>query len=127
MTNTKKKLLIIEDDEAILFSLKKKLELIPEIQIFSALNGEEGLKIAIDETPDLILLDIVLPKMNGLEMLKKFRQKNPSKDVKVIILSNLSNTNVEAEAVELGVKMYIIKADWKLEDVITKVKESLEI
>jgi two-component system, OmpR family, alkaline phosphatase synthesis response regulator PhoP len=120
-----KKILIVEDDAAILFSVSKKLELIENVQVLTAEDGEKGLATALSEKPDLILLDIVMPKMDGIEMLKKLRQDDWGKKAKVIILSNLSNSKKYAEAKKLGVTDYIIKADWKLADVAAKVMEKL--
>jgi DNA-binding response OmpR family regulator len=122
-----KKLLIIEDEQAILYSLTQKFRLINGIQTISAPDGEEGLRMALKEQPDLILLDIILPKMDGVEMLKKLRQEEKGKNIKVIVLSNLSNEEKEKEAAKLGVKDYIIKADWKMEDVVKVVKKNLNL
>jgi two-component system alkaline phosphatase synthesis response regulator PhoP len=129
MSNTAKKLsiiLIVEDDEPILYSLKKKFELIKGIKVISAGDGVVGLEKAVKERPDLILLDIVLPRMDGMEMLRKLREDKWGKTVKVIVLSNLSSTDTEQEAKELGVKDYIIKADWDLDDVVVKVVKNLK-
>ncbi len=125
MKTTNKKILIVEDDQPIFYSLNKKFELIQGVKVLGAADGQEGLSVALKEKPDLILLDIILPKMNGVEMLKKLRQDNWGKDIQVIVLSNLSNLDKEHEAKALGVKDYIVKADWKIEDVVKLVKEKL--
>jgi len=125
--NTKsQKILIVEDDKPILYSLASKFELIKGIKTVCAEDGKQGLKLAIEEKPDLILLDIMLPKMDGITMLKQIRQDDWGKNVKVIILSNLSNPEREQETRKLGVKDYIIKADWKIEDIMEKVGATLE-
>ena len=118
-----KKILIIEDDELIVFSLTKKLELAKGIKVLCAKNGAEGLAMSLAEKPDLILLDIIMPIMSGMDMLKQLRQDEWGKQANVIILSNLSSPEKEAEAKKLGVTDYIVKADWKLEDVISKALE----
>ncbi|PJA89609.1 MAG: response regulator [Candidatus Magasanikbacteria bacterium CG_4_9_14_3_um_filter_32_9] len=120
-----KKILIVEDDEPIIFSLSKKLELFKTVKVLCARNGEEGLSMALVEKPDLILLDIVMPEMDGIEMLRRLRKNDWGKTVKVIILSNLSSPEREDEAKKLGIKDYIIKAEWKLENVVSKVLEKL--
>jgi len=118
-------ILIVEDDEPIIFSLSKKLELFKTVKVLCARNGEEGLSMALVEKPDLILLDIVMPEMDGIEMLRRLRKNDWGKTVKVIILSNLSSPEREDEAKKLGIKDYIIKAEWKLENVVSKVLEKL--
>jgi len=125
MKNKTQKILIVEDDKPILYSLAHKFELIKGIKTVCAEDGKQGLKLALKEKPDLILLDIILPKMDGITLLKQIRQDNWGKDVRVIILSNLSNPDREQEARELGVKDYIIKADWKIEDIMEKAKDVL--
>jgi len=127
MKTLTKKILLIEDEKSIIFALTSKFNLIPGITVFYSKNGEEGLDLALKEKPDLILLDIILPKMDGLEMLKKMRQDPWGKNAKVIILSNLSNPDKETEAKKMGVKDYIIKANCKIEDVAKRVKSELKI
>lgn len=92
-----------------------------------AKNGEEGLEKAISEQPDLILLDIVMPKMDGVTMLKELRSAKASMDIPVIVLSNLTDAANTAEMVDSGVKDYLVKSDWKLEDVIKRIKQVLKI
>ena len=89
-------------------------------------NGEEGLKAVFQERPDLILLDIVMPKMDGLTMLKELRKDGWGKTAKVIILTNLSDNQKVADAMENDTYEYIVKTDWKISDIIAKVKEKLE-
>jgi len=117
----KKKILIIEDDT--LFSefcsdfLKKEGFL-----VFTAIDGEQGVEKARKEKPDLILLDIILPKMTGYEVLKEIR-KNVNSDlakVPVIILTNLSQEKGKFEG--LGIECYLIKVSTDAKEVIKKVK-----
>ena len=91
-----------------------------------AKNGEEGLKVALREHPDLILLDIVMPKMDGMTMLRKLREDLWGKTAKVIILTNLSDNEKVAEALEQKSHEYLVKSDWRIEDVVAKVREQLE-
>jgi DNA-binding response OmpR family regulator len=122
MNKNKKKILIIEDERTLLMALKSKLEK-EGYNIVFAEDGEEGEKLIKKETPDLILLDILLPKKDGfqiLEDLNKEKNKTP-----VIIISN-SGQPVEIDrALKLGVKDYLVKADFSPEDVLEKVRKIL--
>lgn len=122
-----KKILIVEDDEAILkslvFQFKKN-----DFSVVAAKDGEEGLRLAKLEQPDVILLDIMMPKMDGMAMLKELRQTDEyGQQVPIILLTNLSDTDKVAEAVNLGVYDYLVKSDWNLEDVVKTVKGKLGI
>ncbi len=122
--SSKKKILIIEDDEKISRALEMKMTS-EGYQIILAEDGSEGLKLALNERPDLILLDIVLPVMDGITVLTKLREDNWGKSVPVIILSNLSKADVIEESKEKGVGQYLVKTDWKLTDVVQRVKNEL--
>jgi DNA-binding response OmpR family regulator len=118
-------ILIIEDEhplrEALVLKLKKE-----RFGVLNAKNGEEGLAMAQKEHPDLILLDIVMPKMDGMTMLKKLRQDSWGRKVPVIILTNLTIAEEIAEALDKGVHDYLVKADWKLEDIVDKIRHTLD-
>lgn len=84
--------------------------------------------MAINEAPDLILLDIVMPKMDGITMLKKLRESAGGKNVKVIILTNLNaNDSITKAVFETEPSYYLIKANYSMDDVIEKVKQTLGI
>jgi DNA-binding response OmpR family regulator len=121
----KKKILIIEDDNSIRKALKNKLSE-EGFDTLEAVNGLEGLDLALSKKPDLILLDIVMPQMDGLTVLKKLREDSWGCDVKVIILSNLSDAKSVETSMEQGVYNYLVKANWKIEDVMAKIKETLD-
>ena len=93
--------------------------------ILEAHDGEEGLKISLKEQPDIILLDIVMPKMDGITMLKELREDRWGKNAKVLLLNTLSRNEKIAEAMSLGTFEYLIKTDWKIEEVVKRVKEKL--
>ena len=116
-----KKILIVEDEPSMMRILSEKLTE-ESFEVLETKNGKEGLDTALKIHPDLILLDIVMPVMDGMTMLRKLREDVWGKDARVLILTNLSNGTV-ADAVEQGVHEYLVKADWKLEDVVKKVKE----
>lgn len=122
--NQDKKILIIEDEEAVRKSLATTLEK-EGFKVFSAENGEEGLQIALKEHPDLILLDILMPKKDGLEVLKELRADKWGSEVPVIILTNLSSHEYVAETIRYGVFDHLIKSDWDIADVVKKIKSKL--
>ena len=118
------KILIVDDEEPIRQAMVDVF-LNSGFSVVSAENGQAGLKKALAEHPNLILLDLIMPKMGGIEMLKKLRKNKWGKDVPVIILTNYSETEKVALSLEGGVHDYLIKYDWDLRDVVKKVKEKL--
>lgn len=120
-----KKVLIVEDEKPLLAALTASFDH-TEIKVLTALDGDEGLKMALREHPQLILLDLVMPKMDGIAMLKKLRADKWGKDVKVIILTNLDDQKKVAEAVQHGVFDYFIKINWNIKDIIKKVQSELK-
>lgn len=119
-----KKILIIEDERTLLQALEQKFQS-EGYDVISAKNGEEGLDVALSHHPDLILLDIVMPKMDGLSMLEKLRDDEWGKTAQVIMLSNLSDAEKVESATKYDVHDYLVKSDWKIQDVLKKVKEKL--
>ncbi|MFZ5559209.1 MAG: response regulator [Patescibacteria group bacterium] len=119
-----KKILFVEDEP----SLQKAISevLIQEgYKVLSASDGEEGLKITREEKPDLILLDLILPKKDGFEVLKELKADQELKDIPVIVLTNLEGVGDVEKALSLGAKTYLVKANYELEDVLKMVKEQL--
>ena len=126
LTNFMKKILIIEDDKFLRELIAQKL-LKENYDISEAVDGEEGLKKSLAEHPDLILLDIRMPKMDGMTMLKLLRQDPWGKDAKVIILTNLDPLGTILQGVvKDNPTYYLIKASTKFEDVLEKIREILE-
>lgn len=124
----KKRILVVEDEEAMQKAISETLAN-QGFTAFTANDGEEGLKISFKEHPDLILLDILMPKMDGMVMLQKLRLDEWGKKVPVIILTNLSpNANsVINSVVQNEPAYYLVKSDVRLEGIIDKVKEVLKI
>lgn len=122
----KKKILIIEDELSLMMALHEKFKT-EGFEVIEAKNGEEGLKMATKKTPDLILLDLIMPVMDGITMLKKLRLTEEGKDLPVIILTNLSDDRAVSESLESGVSDYLVKTNWHLDDVVKKVKVKLGI
>jgi len=119
------KILFIEDEP----TLQKELnEILKQegFKILAAFDGEEGLKLAREEKPNLILLDLILPKKDGFEVLKELKADEKMKDIPVIVLTNLEGIGDVEKAIELGATTYLVKANYKLEDVVTKIKDFLK-
>jgi DNA-binding response OmpR family regulator len=120
----KKTILVVEDEEALLRALSETLAR-EGFTVLKALNGEEGLRIAKQKKPDLVLLDLVMPRVDGMNMLAEMRKTPWGKDMQIMILTNLSDDKKVAESLEQGVHDYMIKTDWSLQEVVKKVKEKL--
>ena len=112
-----KSVLVVEDEPALLKILAESLTK-ADFHVTIAKDGKEGLAMALKDHPDLILLDIIMPKMNGIEMLKNLWQDKWGKNAKVIFL-----TNVVGEAEKFGTYKYLLKVDWKLQDIVKEVKK----
>ncbi len=126
MNKNQPKILVVEDEASLLRALSDKLTR-EGFAALEAKNGAEGLEVAWREHPDLILLDIIMPVMDGMSMLYELRKDQWGKDVSVILLTNLSDANRVAEALRLGVFNFLVKSDWRLEDLVKKIKEILGI
>ena len=115
-----KKILIIEDEELLLNLLKSKLSELG-YEVFTALDGLQGLEAIREVVPDLILLDIIMPKMGGFELLEKKQEDDSIKNIPVIIISN-SGQPVELEkAKQLGARDWLIKTEFDPIEVVEKV------
>ena len=123
-----KRILIVEDEQDIREALVDKLTR-EGFETLEAKDGVEGLESALKEHPDLILLDIVMPKMDGMTMMKKLREDQWGGSVPIILLTNLSATDekIIKGMVEDEPAYYLVKSDWKIKDVVQKVKETLEM
>lgn len=116
------KILFIEDEPALQKTMGDLLRS-ESYEVVSATDGEQGLRLAQSEDPDIILLDIVLPRMNGLEVLKKLREANNK--TPVIILTNLEGAEEVQKALDLGATTYLVKANYQMEDILAKIKRVL--
>ncbi len=122
-----KKILVVEDEPDMRQALVESLSH-EGFGVLQAANGGEGLAQALGNYPDLIILDILMPKMNGMEMMKKLRQSGAwGRKVPIILLTNLSaDDKILRGIVEDEPSYYLVKSDWKIPDVIKKVREMLE-
>ncbi len=121
----KQKILIIEDDFFVRDLYDRELTR-DGFKISTAEDGAEGLLKTVKEKPDLILLDIMLPKMSGLDVLKKVKEKEEVKEIPVVLLTNLGQDNVIREGFSLGAVGYLIKAAYTPSQIIEEVKKFLE-
>lgn len=120
-----KKILFIEDEP----TLQKAVgEILTQegFKVLSALDGEEGLNLIKKEKPDLILLDLILPKRDGFEILEEMKEDKELKDIPVIVLTNLEGMGDVEKALSLGATTYLVKASYELEDVVAKIKQTLK-
>ena len=101
--------LLVEDDPSVLEMYRLKLEL-DGYTVVVAPDGEEGLRMAREDPPDIVFLDIRLPKMDGLEVLRKLRAEDKTRNIPVIILSNYDEEDLIARGLRLGAHEYLIKA-----------------
>lgn len=120
-----KKILIVEDEVPMLAALHDKFAE-EGLKVILAKNGKVGLATALKTHPDIILLDILMPVMDGIKMLKRLRKDAWGKDAKVIVLSNVSDNDRVVAAVEQGTREYFVKTAWKLDSVVKIVKEHLK-
>ena len=119
-----KKILIIEDEP----SLQKTLGVALRAEgydVKQASDGEMGVLLTQKEKPDLILLDLVLPKKNGFEVLKEVKGDDSTRDIPVIVLTNLETVEDVGTALELGATTYLVKAHYEISDVMLKIKKVL--
>ena len=121
----KKKILVIEDDRSLQNAL---VEIITQegFASESALDGEEGLAKIRTFAPDLILLDIILPKKDGFEVLAEIKKDEAMKNIPVLILTNLEEADNVQKALDLGATNYMVKSDFSLKDVVEKIRASMK-
>jgi len=122
----KKVILLVEDDEflAELYGTKLSLE---GYEVVLASDGEKGLKLIKEKKPQLILLDIILPKIDGFEILKTIKADKALKNIPVILLTNLSQKDEVKKGLDLGAQDYLIKAHFMPSEVVKKIKEVLAV
>lgn len=116
------KILFVEDDPLIvkIYSTRLKAD---GYEVFSAENGEEGLKLAEQVKPDLIILDVMMPRLDGFAVLERLRQNPDLKDHPILMYSNLNNEEEMARAHKMGVTEFIIKANLSPTQMVEKIKQ----
>lgn len=123
---TDKHILIVEDESSLVRVLADELR-DQGFTVSTAANGIDGLAAALAEHPDLIFVDVVMPRLDGLSMIKELRRDPWGKQVAVIILTNVSNAQQIDQSFDSGVYEYIVKADWELADIVRIAKEKLAV
>lgn len=122
--DTKKKILLVEDDTALAAVYRSRLEL-EGFEISEVHNGEEALSAAMSFHPDLILLDAMMPKISGFDVLDILRNTPETTNIRVIMLTALSQPKDKERAEQLGVDDYLVKSQVVIGDVVARVKHHL--
>ncbi|HMB65605.1 MAG TPA: response regulator [Patescibacteria group bacterium] len=125
MADKQIKILLVEDDSFLLSMYSTKFEL-ENFDVTIAEDGEKGWKLAQKEDPDVILLDIKLPKMDGFEVLKKIKGNKETSNIPVILLTNLSQKEDRDKGLDLGADDYLVKAHFMPSEVVGKIKKLLQ-
>ncbi|MEI8232832.1 MAG: response regulator [bacterium] len=124
MTDSKIQILIVEDDP-LMSRLYSKVFSIEGYEVSVAIDGEEGLLAVHKSKPTVILLDVMMPKMNGLELLEKLKSDPETKKIPVIMLTNLAGEADAEKAITLGAVKYIVKSEYEPKAIVNMVKEIL--
>lgn len=119
-----KTILIVEDEMSMQRALKNKLEG-GGFSVMTADDGEKAVEAMRSGSPDLVLLDLIMPKLDGITVLRQMKADEKLRRVPVVILTNLSSGDKVAEAMQLGTFDFLVKANYSLDDVLRKVKERL--
>jgi DNA-binding response OmpR family regulator len=124
--NEKKKILLVEDDTALAGVYRSRLELEGfEVRVVN--DGEQALSAAIDFDPDLILLDAMMPKISGFDVLDILRNTPETANIRIVMLTALSQPKDKERAEALGVDDYLVKSQVVIGDVVARLKHHLEI
>lgn len=122
--NEKKKILLVEDDTALAGVYKARLE-IEGFDVREVNNGEQALSAALDYRPDLILLDAMMPKISGFDVLDILRNTPETANMRIVMLTALSQPKDKERAMEMGVDEYLVKSQVVIGDVVDKIKQHL--
>jgi len=128
MIDGAKKIILIVEDEPALLNIYTQVLTMEGFHVLRAANGQEGMEIALSDKPNLILLDLLMPVMDGLTMMKKLREENVwGEKVPIIVFSNLSakQEKITKAVIEYKPAGYLVKADCSLQDIIKKINEQL--
>ena len=117
-----KKILFIEDESALQEAVGEFLRQ-KGYNVLKAMDGETGIRLAESESPDLVLLDLILPKKEGFEVLKILKDGDETKDIPVIVLTNLEGVKDLDRAMTFGATTYLIKTQYSLEEIFNKIKK----
>lgn len=124
MDTRKRKILLVEDDTALASVYRSRLEL-EGFDVCEANNGEDALSLAVSEHPNLILLDVMMPKISGFDVLDILRNTPETTNIRVIMLTALSQPKDKERAEQLGVDDYLVKSQVVIGDVVERVRYHL--
>jgi DNA-binding response OmpR family regulator len=125
MPESKKKILIVEDELSIRELFVETL-LSHGFECLSASNGLEGLNLSLTAKPDVILLDLRMPEMDGLTMLKEMRKKDEGSNIPVIILSTVNDEKSVSEALQWGVSDFLEKSSWNVDELLERIRSKFD-
>lgn len=122
MTNESKKLILIVDDDKILQTALSKTLINAGYDVIVANDGKEGVDVALSRKPDLLIVDMLMPVMDGLEMLNHLRTDDWGKTAKTIVLTNADDVSILEESVAAQNHEYMVKTDWRMDQIVEKIK-----
>ena len=117
---TRGTILVIEDERVLAEMYRDKLEM-SGFKVYSAFDAEEGFEMTIKLKPNLILLDILLPRENGITFLEKIRKQDEISSIPVIVFSNFDDSQTKVDALNLNIKDYLIKTDYTPKEIVEKI------
>lgn len=120
----KQTVLLVDDEAATVLALENVLK-DEGFEVLTAVDGEEGLKVALEKHPDIILADLKMPKMAGLEMIREIRKDAWGQKAEIIILTNVSDVESLEAAMSQNTFYYIVKGDSSMADIVTKIRARL--
>lgn len=122
---TNQKLVYLAEDDMLMVRMYERLFRLSGFELEMALNGEEAVSKlqTLKQKPAIILLDIMMPKLDGFEVLKFLKESAQFKDVPVVVLTNLAGKDAAARALEMGAALYLIKSEYQPKEVVEKIKE----
>lgn len=120
--------LIADDDKSFLDSLTEKFKEQDNVSVLIAFDGEEALRKTIEKRPDIVLLDLIMPKVDGVEFLKQLRAQKDEEisDTRVLVITQQADFNKMAEVTPYGIKGYFIKSELDFDKVLSKIEEVLK-
>ena len=128
MTKPQDKTVLLVEDEPVMLKLLADGFVTAGFNVLQGKDGEEGLQIGLAKHPDIVVMDISMPKMDGMTSMKKMRESDWGKKVPIIILTNLSaNDEIMSGVIKEEPSYYFMKTEWEIEKLIEKVKQELQI
>lgn len=125
MASPKYTIAVVEDEKMLLKYMASSLQTDADFKVITANDGEEGERLIAQEKPDLVFLDIIMPKKNGFEVLETVKKSAVTKDIPIVVLSNLGQEKDIQHAKELGALDYLIKVDLEISDLVKKAHQYL--